>query len=249
MPAVLEPPSTESALRDYAEELSHDFEERLDPELTPEESEPNERATVRQKFFDEMRTAIRTIANSPAWRAHDLARDLLLLLEDWRDEMEADPEAIDPEWRQKEVLQRLRVVLQTMIRQMDHDKIDRPEHAATLVTNLMEDVEDSEVAGLLETTPKMVARYRSGEVGQIRKNPTRITLIGQLVYELQYSMTPRGMLLWFDAPMDALAGRTPRELIDDDPGANRTALMSLARGGRAQLDLGGVIHGDVDDGP
>lgn len=248
MPAVLEPPKTESALRDYAEELSHGFEEHLGLDLGPAASKPNERAAAHREFFDEMRASIRTVAYSPAWRAHDLARDLLLLLEDWRDEIEADPEAADPDWRQKEVLQRMRVVLQTMTRQMDHDKIDRPEHAATLVANLLEDVEVNEVARLLETTPKMVTRYRNGEVGQIRKNPNRITLIGQLVYELQYSMTPRGMLLWFDAPMDALDGRTPRALIDEDPVANRAVVMSLARGGRAQLDRGGVANGDVDEG-
>ena len=46
------------------------------------------------------------------------------------------------------------------------------------------------------------------------------------------------MLLWFDARM--LDGRTPRELIDEDPATYRQPLLALARGGRAQTDRGGA---------
>jgi len=59
----------------------------------------------------------------------------------------------------------------------------------------------------------------------------------QLVNELLGSMTERGTLLWFDARM--LAGRTPRELIDEDPVTHRRSLMALARGGRMESD---VVH-------
>src|SRR6266487_2424119 len=119
-----------------------------------------------------------------------------------------------------------------------HDAIDRPERAARFVAERLADVEVGEIARLLATSPRMVANYRRGEVGQLRRNPDRVTLVGQLVDELQYSMTPRGVLLWFDAPMEALRGRTPREVLDEDPRASRGPLMSLARGGRAQLDVG-----------
>lgn len=102
-----------------------------------------------------------------------------------------------------------------------------------------------EVATLLDTAPRMVSNYRKGEVSQIRKNPNRLTLIGQLIYELQYSMTPRGMLLWSDAPMPALSGRTAREFLDEDPVANRPVLTSLVRGGRAQTDQDNLDNGSV----
>jgi hypothetical protein len=138
------------------------------------------------------------------------------------------------------------VVLRAMVRRLMHDAIDRPEQAARFVAEALADVEVSEVANLLDTTPRMVGNYRKGQVGQIRKNPNRITLIGQLVYELKNSMTPRGVLLWFDAPMPALDGRTPRELLDEDPAANRPALIAVARGGRAQVDRGGVAYGAVE---
>lgn len=247
MPALLEPPTTEEALRERAEELAHEVEERLEaPAERVEAAEVDDRIAARQRFFDELRTVVRSVAQSPAWRAHDLARQLLLLVEELRDAIEDDPEAEDLEWRQKETLQRLLIVLHTMVRQLEHDAIDRPEQAAHFVAKTLADVEDDSVATLLDTTTRMLRKYRDGDVTQIRKNPNRITLVGQLVNELQYSMTPRGVLLWFDAPMDALGGRTPRQLLDEDPVGNRSTLMSFARSGRAQLDSGGVAYGDVE---
>jgi hypothetical protein len=246
MPAVLEPPTTEENLRERAEELASEVEQRLEtPAATDEDSVRDHRVAARQDFFDELRAAVIAVARSPAWRAHDLARELLLLVERLRDEIAEDPDADDPEWRQRETLQRMLVVLNTMVRQLEHDEIDRPERAAQFVVQALGDVEAIGIASLLETSPRMVAKYREGGVGEIRKNPNRLTLIGQLVNELRYSMTPRGVLLWFDAPMEQLDGRTPRELLDDDPVANRPALLALVRGGRAQLDQGGVAYGDV----
>jgi hypothetical protein len=255
--ALLQPPATEEQLRERAKGLADDVEEQLlpdageanrsaDPGAAAEVASRAQRVARREEFFETVRGAVMSIAGSPAWRAHDLATELLLLVERMRDVMKADPDAIDPEWRQREILQRMLVVLRAMVRQLMHDAIDRPEQAANFVAETLAGVEVSEVASLLATTPRMVNNYRKGEVRQIRKNPNRITLVGQLVYELQYSMTPRGILLWFDAPMPELGGRTPRELIDEDPAAHRLALIALVRGGRAQVDRGGVAYSAVE---
>lgn len=230
--ALMEPPRTEQELCDRADELVGEVEDRLEG--------PGGAA---QEFFAEIRARVMAIARSPAWRAHDLARELLVLLEDLRDVIEADPEGHDPQWRLRELLQRMVVVLQAMMRQLAHDAIDRPEAAAQFVATRLADVEVGKVAALLGTSSRMVTNYRNGEVGQLRKDPDRITLVGQLVHELQYSMTPRGVLLWFDAPMEALGGATPRQLLDAGPAVNRTALMAIARGGRAQLDADVVADG------
>lgn len=244
MAGVLDPPITEERLRERAEELASEVEQRLDAPAD-EDVLLDHRVAARQDFFDELRAAVVAVARSPAWRAHDLARELLLLVETLRDEIADDPDAEDPEWRQRETLQRMLVVLNTMVRQLEHDAIDRPEQAAHFIAQALAEVEATGIASLLETSPRMVAKYREGNVAEIRKNPNRLTLIGQLVNELRYSMTPRGVLLWFDAPMEQLDGRTPRELLDADPIANRPTLIALARGGRAQLDQGGVAYGDV----
>lgn len=253
-PALLDPPATEEQLRERAEALAGEVAEQLEPAaegvaLTaaqPTETGRDERMARRGVFFEELRAAVKNIASSPAWRTHDLTTELLLLVESLRDEMANDADATDPEWRVREVLQRMLVVLGAMVRQLMHSAVDRPEQAAQFVARTLADVEVGEVAGLLDTTTRMVGSYRKGEVKQIRKNPARVTLVGQLVYELHGSMTPRGVLLWFDAPMSALDGRIPRQLLDEDPVAHRQALITLARGGRGQTDRGGARYGALD---
>ncbi|HEV3000025.1 MAG TPA: hypothetical protein VGW75_04725 [Solirubrobacteraceae bacterium] len=252
--AVLEPPSTTDELRDRAEELAGEVAEQLQPaeDRAGERIEPTadlareQRLARRDEFFAALRTAVMSIASSPAWRAHDLTTELLLLLERLRDELAADADATDPEWRVRETLQRTLVVLHAMVRQLEHNELDRPEQAARFVAQALADVEVGSVAALLGTTNRMIGSYRRGEVGQIRKNPARVTLVAQLVHELLGSMTPRGALLWFDARHPQLADRTPRELLDEDPATHRQALMALARGGRAQTDRGGARHGALD---
>ncbi len=243
-PALLDPPATVEQLRERAEELAGEVEEQLAPAEDPVATAVVALAR-RQAFFDELRGEVLSLAGSPAWRAHDLATELLLLLERLRDEMAADADASDPEWRVREVLQRMLVVLRAMVRQLMHNEIDDPAQAAHFVAEALADVEVGEVARLLDTTPRMVGNYRKGAVSQIRKNPARVTLVGQLVYELRGSMTARGVLLWFDARVPQLGGRTPRELIDEDAATHREALLAFARGGRAQGDRGGAAYGAV----
>ena len=93
------------------------------------------------------------IAKSPAWRTHDLTTELLLLVERLRDELQADADGTDPEWRVREVLQRMLVVLNAMVRQLEHNELDRPERAASFVAKALADVEVGQVATLLGTTP------------------------------------------------------------------------------------------------
>ncbi len=251
-PALLEPPTTEEQLRERAEELARDVAEQLEaaePAATTATAPPtddelrDERLARRQAFFGELRATSMNLAASPAWRAHDLTTELLLLVERLRDELADATDVTDPEWRVREVLQRMLVVLRTMVRQLMHNDIDRPEHAARFVAQALSDLGVGEVAELLGISPRMVGNYRKGEVGQIRKNPARVTLVGQLVYELRGSMTSRGVLLWFDARTPQLGERTPRELLDADPATHRPALMAFARGARAQTDRGGVAYG------
>jgi hypothetical protein len=239
MPALLEPPTTEEALRERAHAFEHDLDEALAlerPELALA-AEREQRIAQRQRVFDELRGAVLSLARSPAWRTHDLARQLLLTLEDLRSAIEVDPDALDPQWRAREALMRMRVVVQAMVRQLDHEAIDDPPVAARFVAETLASVEAVAVARLLGATTKSVDNWRRGRVEQIKRNPARIVLIGQLVYELRNSMTPRGVLLWFDRPREQFGGRTARELIDADTADAAGKLLPLARGGRGQLDV------------
>jgi hypothetical protein len=248
--APLEPPATTEELRERAAELAGEVTVRLQPAeqigSAVAAAAREERVAQRDAFFMTLRHAATSIASSPAWRTHELTTELLLLMERLRDELAVDPEALDLQWRVREVLQRMVVVLQAMVRQLEHNELDRPEQAARFVVQALADIEVGQIAALLGTSPRMVTNYRRGEVAQIRKNPARITLVAQLVSELLGSMTARGVLLWFDARLPRLHDRTPRELIDEDPATSRQALIALARGGRAQTDRGGAVDDAVD---
>lgn len=250
--AVIEPPTTEEQLREQAEQLREDVDEALGHggqfdaviEGAREfeaaiEAQTGQRVQEREAWFAELQRLIRSVTRSQIWQAHDLARELLITLDDLTAAIEQDPDAEDPEWQQRAALMRMRVVLEAMVRQLEHHAIDRPEVAAQFVAVTLSDVGDTAVGRLLGTTARMVGKYRSDGVQQVRKDPDRVTLVGQLVYELKTARTPRGVQLWFEAAREALGGRTPLQLIDEDVARAGEVLIPLARGGRAQLDIAG----------
>ncbi|MGI8845558.1 MAG: hypothetical protein ACR2HC_05195 [Thermoleophilaceae bacterium] len=62
-----------------------------------------------------------------------------------------------------------------------------------------------------------------------------MVVLAQLLTHLRASMTPVGLVMWFDAPRHQLGGRTPLQLLNEHEATAREALMSLARGARGQL--------------
>jgi hypothetical protein len=242
--ALAAPPTTGDALRERAEALEHELDAALAPYEAPggrvlktDALSRKRRIAERRRWFERLRAEILQLARSPAWRAHDLARELLLTLEDLRAAIEADPDALDVGWKVREAMKIMQVVVEAMLRQLDHDAIDDPAVAAKLVADELANVEVGEVARLLGATTKSVQNWRRGRVEQIKRNPRRITLIGQLVYELRTSWTAHGIVMWFDRSREQFGGKTPRELIDADVADAAGKLLPLARGGRAQLDV------------
>ncbi len=235
-------PTTGEALRERIEALERDVFAALEPYQEPStrdlRNDPvsrKRRVTERDRWFERVRGEILTLARDPAWRDHALARELLLTLEDLRAEIALDGDALDEEWKVRYAMKIMHVVVQAMLRQLDHAAIDDPAYAARFVAEELRTVEVREVARLLGATTKSVRNWREGRVEQIKRNPKRISLIGQLVYELRNSTTPYGIVLWFDAPREQFGERTPRELIDADVADAARKLLPLARGGRAQL--------------
>lgn len=245
MSALAEPiPATGGALRERIEALEHDLDTALRPydepstrDLRNDPLSRKRRVTERDRWFERVRSEILGLARDPAWRDHALARELLLTLEDVRAEIALDRDALDARWRVRYAMKIMHVVVQAMLRQLDHAAIDDPAVAARLVAEELRNVEVREVARLLGATTKSVQNWRRGRVEQIKRNPQRITLIGQLVYELRNSMTGHGILFWFDRSREQFGGRTPRELIDADVTDASEKLLPLARGARAQLDV------------
>lgn len=245
MSALAAPPtSTDDTLRERVETLERDVFAALKPYQEPStrdlRNDPvsrKRRVSERERWFERVRDEILGLARDPAWRDHALARELLLTLEDVRAEIALDPDALDEGWKVRYAMKIMHVVVQAMLRQLDHAAIDDPAYAARFVAEELRNVEIREVARLLGATTKSVRNWREGRVEQIKRNPDRITLIGQLAYELRNSMTGHGILFWFDAPREQFGERTPRELIDADVAEAGRKLLPLARGGRAQLDV------------
>ncbi len=244
MSALAAPPTTGDGLRERVEALAHELDTALEPydepstrDLRNDPVSRKRRVTERDRWFELVRGESLALMRNPAWRDHALGVELLLTLEDLRAEIALDPDALDPEWRVRYVMKIMRVVVAAMLRQLDHEAIDDPVIAAKLVADELRNVEVGEVARLLGVTTKSVRNWREGRVEQIKRNPERIVLIGQLVYELRSSWTGHGILMWFDRSREQFGDRTPREMIDEDVSEAAPLLLSLARGGRAQLDV------------
>lgn len=244
MSALATPPTTGDGLRERIEALAHDLDAALRPydepstrDLRNDPVSRKRRVGERDRWFERVRGEILGLARDPAWRDHALKVELLLTLEDLRAEVALDHDALDEGWKVRWAMKIMEDVVRAMLRQLDHRAIDDPAFAARFVAEELRTVEVGEVARLLGATTKSVRNWREGRVEQVKRNPERITLIGQLVYELRNSTTPHGILMWFDAPRDHLGDATPRELIDADVADAARKLLPLARGGRAQLDV------------
>ena len=238
------PTTTGDGLRERIEALEHDVFAALRPYQEPStrdlRNDPlsrKRRVTERDRWFERVHGEILGLARDPVWRDHALKVELLLTLEDVRAEIALDRDALDEGWKVRYAMKIMHVVVQAMLRQLDHAAIDDPAYAARFVAEELATVEVGEVAKLLGATTKSVQNWRRGRVEQIKRNPKRITLIGQLVYELRNSWTPHGIVMWFDRSREQFDGRTPREMIDADVAEATGKLLPLARGGRAQLDV------------
>lgn len=118
-------------------------------------------------------------------------------------------------------------------------------HIVDLVELTRRDVErrslDDPVAAMRFATarlptdaPQDAAEIIHGEIGATGEaDPRRVVLVAQLIYDLQYSYTPRGIVQWFRRPAHELADRSPLETLGDPELA--ATLRSFARSLRSQL--------------
>ncbi len=120
-------------------------------------------------------------------------------------------------------------------RRLTQQHLDDPVAALEFIFGLLATVNLSEVAALLGTSPKTAAAWRSGSPVRQSARRRRIVLVAQLLGYLRDSLTPHGLVMWFEAPREQLGGRSPLELLGDGEAADQERLLDLARGSRAQL--------------
>jgi hypothetical protein len=129
---------------------------------------------------------------------------------------------------------KLRDVVRRIGRRLEHDELDDPTVAARGVFATLKDVPVGDLSRLLGVSTKTVNTWKAG--GPVTRNATRAVVLAHLLTYLRASLSPAGLVLWFDAPRHQLGGRTPLQLLDEDgPAAAREQLVPIARGARGQL--------------
>jgi len=161
------------------------------------------------------------------------ARKLFEFLVGLRRAIDADPDGTDARGEVELHKLMMRDVLQRIERRLLHDELDDPRVAADFVFRTLDRVGAGDLARLLGVSTKTVGAWRAGRA--VTRNGERVVVLAQLLSYLRASLTPLGIVMWFDAPRDQLGGATPLELLDRGVAAAREPLVSLARGARGQL--------------
>lgn len=161
------------------------------------------------------------------------ARKLLEFQVGLRRAIDADPDARDERGEVELAALKMADVARRIGRRLEHSELDDPRAAADFIFDTLRGVGVTDLARLLGVSTKTVNAWKAG--GPVTRNGRRVVVLAQLLTYLRASMTPAGLIMWFDAPRGQLDGSTPLELLDEDEAKARELLLSLARGARGQL--------------
>ena len=204
------------------------------PHLAPVDDDVERLREQRRRAYAVIEDGILDLSSALPQGTEDYdARKLFEFLVGLRRAIDADPDARDE--RGEVELHKLMMldVLQRIERRLLHDELDDPRVAADFLFRTLERIPAGDLARLLGVSTKTVGAWRAGR--PVTRNGERVVVLAQLVSYLRASLTPLGIVMWFDAPREQLAGRTPVELLGRGVAAAREPLVSLARGARGQL--------------
>jgi hypothetical protein len=230
------------AERDQIEVLRHKAEQ-VEEMVSPPRSAPERRPATtpevpdverRLSWYQGLEDAILDLSSSLPEGTEDYdARKLFEFLIELRRAITADPEAGDARGEVELATIKMRDVVHRIRRRLEHDALDDPNSAARSIFQTLSTIGVGDLSRLLGVSTKTVNTWKGG--GPVTRKATRVVVLGQLLTYLRSSMTPMGLVMWFDAPRHQLGGRTPLELLDDDDAAAWEPLVALARGARGQL--------------
>lgn len=161
------------------------------------------------------------------------ARKLFEFLVGLRRAIDADPDVRDARGEVELHTLMMRDVLQRIERRLLHDELDDPRAAADFVFATLARIGAGDLARLFAVSTKTIGAWKAGR--PVTRNGERAVVLAQLISYLRASLTPVGIVMWFDAERDQLDGRTPLRLLDRDVASAREPLVALARGARGQL--------------
>lgn len=188
----------------------------------------------RRRSFAQLEDAILDLSSALPQGTEDYdARKLFEFLVGLRRAIDADPQVRDERGEVELQSLMMRDVLQRIERRLLHDELDDPRAAADFVFATLERVPAGDLARLFGVSTKTIGAWKAGR--PVARNGERAVVLAQLISYLRASLTPVGIVMWFDAERDQLAGRTPLELLDRSVASAREPLVALARGARGQL--------------
>jgi hypothetical protein len=161
------------------------------------------------------------------------ARKLLEFLFGLRRAIAADPKATDKRGEVELATMMISDILRRIVRRLEHSEFDDPRAAADYVFTTLRNVGVTDLSRLLGVTTKTVNAWKAGR--PVTRNAERVVVVAQLLTHLRSSMTPVGLVMWFDAPRHQLDRATPLQLLDENAANASEMLMPLARGARGQL--------------
>lgn len=161
------------------------------------------------------------------------ARKLFEFLVGLRRAIDADDGATDARGEIELHELMMRDVLARIERRLLHDELDDPRAAVDFVLATLARIPAGDLARLLGVSTKTIGAWRAGR--PVTRNGERAVVIAQLLSYLRPSLTPLGIVMWFDAERDQLDGRTPLQLLERGVASAHTPLVALARGSRGQL--------------
>jgi hypothetical protein len=148
--------------------------------------------------------------------------------------IDRDRDAADPKGEIEIATMRAADVVRRIRRRLLRQHLDDPRSALDFIFGTLMNVSTTDLARILGTSTKTVNSWRQGNPVRQTAKVHRVLTVAQVLTYMRDSMTPHGLVMWFEAERDQLGGRTPLQVFEDDPGANEL-LVGLARGSRGQL--------------
>lgn len=232
MPAALQSIPTLEELRSKAEQI----EDLVALSGSPASQEDRGTPIVERRlaWHSNVVDAVLDLSNSMPEGIEDYdVRKLLELVVELRQLLDADPDGCDSDGEIELAIMRTADIARRLHRRLVHEQLDDPQLAVKLVLDGLAQLPVSEVARLLGVSTKTVRSWQQGK--PVRQNTTRVVLIAQIMTYIRSSLSAVGVEMWFDAERDQLGGKTPLQLIEEDPAKAYEPLIDLARGSRAQL--------------
>jgi hypothetical protein len=233
MAIALLDPDTRESLRSQAGQVEDLVEWSVDAHPVAAE-ELDEQLARRREWYLGLEDSVRDLVDAlPAGVEDFEARQLFVFLTELRRALEADSTASDADGAVQLAAARVGDVARRMARRLEHAALEDADAAAGYVLEQLGSVGVSDLARVLGVSTKTVGAWRAGK--PVRQKAERVKLVAQLVSYLRYSMTPTGLVMWFENEADLLGGRSPLGLMDESVSGAWEPLVSYARGGRGQL--------------